>query len=183
MSSEERKVDLDTEDEGPPRSVGFTGDQFDKLIEAIRGNQEDRVEVEAAIHARAMKAQLSPVNDVSPQISVYNPRGERDHPRPDLKCEVFLGPYPLEKQTLLVKEIEYLNKLEPGTFEVTKGDGTTVPFHIIPKYRLDGRTVERLTIAFPCADDDQKQNFPPFTQMLREVLDQIEVRTLTGATR
>ena len=39
-------------------------------------------------------------------------------------------------------------------------------------------SVERYTIAFPCADDDQQQNFPPFTQMLKEVVEQIEVRTL-----
>ena len=177
----ERTVDLDTEDTGetPGRTPAtFSGDQFDRLIDAIRGGQADRVEVEAAIHAKAMKAHLHPVNETFPEKSCYNPLGERDHPRPPLKCEMFLGPYPLEPQTLHTKEIEYLNKLEAGSYEVTKGDGTIVPFHVIPKLRLDGRSVERFTIAFPCADDDQKQNFPSFTQMLKEVVEQIEVQKL-----
>jgi hypothetical protein len=179
MSEQERNVPVNLDDEGPKPGVAFTGDQFDRLVDAIRGGQTDRVEAEAAIHARAMKAQLHPTNEVSPQKSVFNPLGERDHPRPPLKCEFFLGPYPMEAQTLLAKEIDYLNQLEPGSYEVTKGDGTTVPFHVIPKFRLDGRTVERYTIAFPCGDDDQRQNFPPFTQMLKEVVEQIEVRRLT----
>jgi len=178
MSGNERTVNLDTEDTGEGIPATFSGDQFDRLIEAIRGGQADRVEAEAAIHAKAMKAQLHPVNETCPEKSVYNPLGERDHPRPPLKCEMFLGPYPLEAQTLLTKEIEYLNKLEPGSYEVTKGDGTVVPFNVIPKFRVDGRTVERFTIAFPCGDDEQKQNFPPFTQMLKEVVEQIEVQKL-----
>jgi hypothetical protein len=175
-------IDLDDDSRPEPRTPAtFSGDQFDRLIDAIKGNQAGRIEAEAEIHALAMRKQLSPQNEVSPQISVFNPFGERDHPRPPLQCEFFLGPYPLEAQTLLMKEIEYLNKLVPGSFEVTKSDGSTVPFHVIPKFRLDGRTVERLTIAFPCADDDQRQNFPPFAQMLREVVDQIEVARLTAA--
>jgi hypothetical protein len=184
----ERTVPIDLEDSTsggtPARTPAtFSGDQFDKLIEAIRGNATDRVSAEAEIHARAMKKQLHPENEVCPQKSVFNPLGERDHPRPPLRYEFFLGPYPLEAQTLLSKEIEYLNRLEPGTYDVTKGDGTVVSFYVIPKFRLDGRSIERITIAFPCADDDQKQNYPPFTQMLREVVDQIEVRALTGASR
>jgi len=160
--------------------VGFTGDQFDRLIEAIRGGQTDRVEAEAEIHARAMRKQLRPENETHPDFSVFNPRGERDHPRPQLVCEMFLGPYPLERQTLTVKECELLNQLEPGLYDITKADGSVVPFHVIPRLKVDGRTIDRITIAFPCADDDQKQNFPSFATMLREVVDQIEVRKLTA---
>jgi hypothetical protein len=123
---------------------------------------------------------LKPENDTHPDISVFNPRGERDHPRPQLVCEMFLGPYLLERQTLTVKECELLNQLEPGLYDITKADGSVVPFHVIPRLKVDGRTIDRITIAFPCADDDQKQNFPPFATMLREVVDQIEVRKLTS---
>jgi hypothetical protein len=97
-------------------------------------------------------------------------------------CEMFLGPYPLERQTLTVIECELLNQLEPGLYDITKADGSVVPFHVIPRMRVDGRTIERITIAFPCADDDQKQNFPSFATMLREVVDQIEVKKLTAST-
>jgi hypothetical protein len=181
MSERTVPIDLDDAHEPPARPAAtFDGDQFERLIEAIRGNATDRVEAEAQIHALALKKQMRPDNEHCPEMSVFNPLGERDHPRPDLVCEMFLGPYLLEKQTLLSKEIEYLNQLEPGSYEVTKGDGTTVPFHVIPTWRLDGRTVEKLTIAFPCADDEQRQNYPPFVQMLREVVGQQEVRKLTG---
>jgi hypothetical protein len=176
-------LDLDADaPEPPPRTgVGFTADQFDRLVEAIRGGQTDRVQAEAEIHALAMRKQLRPENDTHPDFSVFNPRGERDHPRPQLVCDMFLGPYPLERQTLTRQEIELLNQLEPGSYEITKADGLVVPFHVIPRMRVDGKTVERLTIAFPCADDDQKQNFPSFASMLKEVVEQQEVRKLTGA--
>ena len=95
---------------------------------------------------------------------------------------MFLGPYPLERDVLSRNEIELLNQLEPGLYDITKADGSVVPFHVIPRMRVDGRTVERITIAFPCADDDQKQNFPPFASMLREVVDQIEVKKLIAST-
>jgi hypothetical protein len=179
------RVPLDPDQETPEAparaGVGFTGDQFDRLIDAIRGGQSDQVEAQAQIHALAMKKQLRPENETHPDISVFNPRGERDHPRPRLMCEMFLGPYPLERDVLTWRELELLNQLEPGLYDITKADGSVVPFHVIPRLRADGRTVERLTIAFPCADDDQKQNFPPFATMLREVVDQIEVRKLTDA--
>jgi hypothetical protein len=166
----------------PPRSgVAFSNDQFDRLVEAIRGGQTDRVAAEAEIHALAMRKQLRPENDTHPDQSVFNPRGERDHPRPLLVCEMFLGPYPLERQTLTRQEIELLNQLQPGSYEITKADGLVIPFHVIPRMRVDGKTVERITIAFPCADDDQKQNFPSFATMLREVVDQQEVRKLTAS--
>ena len=112
-------IDLDANEEpgNPPRAATFDGEQFDRLIDAIKGNQTGRVEAEAQIHALAMRKQLRPDNEVHPDISVYNPLGERDHPRPPLKCPMFLGPYPLEEQTLLLKEITYLNQLEPGTYE------------------------------------------------------------------
>jgi hypothetical protein len=48
--------DMNQEPPEPPArtaGVGFTGDQFDRLIEAIRGGQTDRVEAEAQIHALA----------------------------------------------------------------------------------------------------------------------------------
>jgi len=166
-----------------PTGAHFTGDQFDRLIDAIKGGGVERVEAEAEVHARAMRRQLHPENETTPDVSVYNPRGERDHPRPMLRYDFFLGPYPLERQTLLWKECELLNQLEPGSYEITKADGTVVAFHAIPRYHIDGRTVERITIAFPCADDDQRQNFPPFAQILREVIDQQEVRKLTAAVR
>jgi hypothetical protein len=174
-------LDQPTPDPTPRTGVGFTADQFDRLIDAIKGNSTDQVEAQAQIHALAMRKQLRPENDTHPDFSVFNPRGERDHPRPQLVCEMFLGPYPLERQTLTVKECELLNQLEPGLYDITKADGSIVPFHVIPRLRVDGKTIERITIAFPCADDDQKQNFPSFASMLREVVDQIEVRKLTAS--
>ena len=161
------------------QTVGFTPDQFEQLIEAIRGNAAESVEQQAEIHARVLRQQLYPQNDTCPQISPYNPLGDRDHPKPPLKCAFFLGPYPLEPETLTVREVELMNQLEPGQYDVTKADGVTVVFLVIPSYRTDGRTLERLTIGFPCADSEQRQNFPPFSQMLREVVDQQEVARLT----
>lgn len=174
---------LDDDNAGVPETppVAFSPDQFTQLIEAIRGRGTDQIEAQAEIHARALKKQLYPQNDTCPEISPYNPRGDRDHPRPPLKCAFFLGPYPLERDTLTLQEITLMNQLEPGNYEITKADGQVVTFLVIPRFLMDGRTLERLTIGFPCADNEQRQNFPPFAQMLREVVEQQEFRKLVNA--
>lgn len=47
-----------------------------------------------------------------PDISTYNPLGERDHPRPMLRRPVYFLGAALEQQTLTLEEIDALNQID-----------------------------------------------------------------------
>ena len=83
-----------------------SGDQFDRLIDAIKGNQTGRVEAEARDpRARDAEATAPRRTRPVPKSRSYNPRGERDHPRPPLKCpSCSSGRTRWRAQTLLSKE-------------------------------------------------------------------------------
>jgi len=159
-----------------PDNINFTPDQFDRLIDAFKGNKQADLEAQAKAHAEASHKLQNPQNETCPQVSVYNPRGERDHPKAELKCPIFEGQFPLEPDTLKVKEVDYLNQLEPGIYEVTKSDGSVVAFTVKASLKGDGRTTDYLLIHFPAGDAEQRQSYPPFEQMLREVVEQIDMR-------
>jgi hypothetical protein len=61
-------------------------------------------------HGQSLKNHLRPENQLHPDISAYNPLGERDHKRPGLKRPCFFMGVPLEQPTLTWGEIDVLNK-------------------------------------------------------------------------
>ena len=93
-----------------------------------------------------------PENPEHNRISAYNPLGVRDGERPQLKCDIWWVGYPETPETLTDAEIACLNRLEPGIYQVTKGNGNMIPFTVTPKLRMDG-TYERLEVYFPCKGD------------------------------
>lgn len=50
------------------------------------------------------------------QRSVFNPLGEKAHPRPPLTQEIWWAGYKLQESELMREEIEALNALQPGTY-------------------------------------------------------------------
>ena len=104
----------------------------------------------------------------APLFSVYNPLGERDHPRPDLACKMIWVGYELLKDALTTEEIELLNRCQPGDYRVTKADGQSIPFNISGKFTDSGKK-ERLMFHFPCKDAE-RHNHEPMHVYLREVL-------------
>src|SRR5690349_17835207 len=51
-----------------------------------------------------------------PAISAFNPKGEKDAPRPDILGEVFWLGFLLQKEELTPAEIALVNQLEPGHY-------------------------------------------------------------------
>jgi hypothetical protein len=166
--AEKVKDSVATEVQSPPAAPALTGEQFAQLLEVIGKNKT----VEAEVQANALKEALRPPQSDPPGISAYNPRGERDHPRPPLRTQFFFGPYPFFHDTLTYDEIVLLNQLRPGKFIVTKADGSKVPFTVRETMDITGTTPERVDILFPAVDAESNKNWMPLTAMLREVLAQ-----------
>lgn len=107
-----------------------------------------------------------------PLVSSLNPLGERDHPRPELKCKMIWVGYKMAKDTLTRQEIELLNRLQPGDYRVTKADGRTIPFKVTPKY-TDNGNLEHLNIHFPCKLAEDRQNHLSMVSYLSEALGEV----------
>lgn len=97
------------------------------------------------------------------QRSVYNPDGDRDYPRPRLKCHIYVGSYPLgdpnDNRTLTRAEIEALNALTPGHYRVLKHDGSKVVIEIRGQVDANQR-LERLWVILPEGEKNAFGNWP-----------------------
>jgi hypothetical protein len=122
--------------------------------------------VEALVSAEATRPRE---NRFPPEISYLNPLGERDNPRPELKCKMFWVGYKLSKEVLTKEEIDLLNKIQPGSYRVHKSDGRSIPFVVAAKDDESGR-LEKLSFHFPCKNRDDRQNHMPMASYLREAL-------------
>lgn len=110
-----------------------------------------------------------PENQDPPLISAFsNPTGERDDPKPALKCKMRWAGYELKTDTLTPQEITLLNRLEPTDTFVTKANGTKIAFTITAK-RDSLLRIEELDISFPCTRD-QRYDHAPMVSYLREAL-------------
>ena len=104
-----------------------------------------------------------------PGISALNPLGERDNPRPELKCKMFWVGFKLTKEGLTKLEIDLLNRLQPGEYRVTKANGRTIPFRVEAKEALNGK-LEKMAIHFPCKSQEDRGDHMPMVSYLREAL-------------
>lgn len=110
-----------------------------------------------------------PENKQAPGVSVYsNPGGDRDDPKPELQCKTYWVGYEIKTDTITPYELELLNRLQPGTFRVTKSDGTVIPFEVKAKHN-DRFQLEELSVWFPCKGD-HRQNHGSMVSYLQQAL-------------
>lgn len=156
-----------------PAGIAPTAEQWAQMMAVLAGNKEADMEVAATIHARAMKKALRPENETAPDVSIYNPLGERDHPRKRPSHIFMQGPYPIcspqDYATSTATEIALCENLVPGDYMVTKADASAVKVKIKVDYESNGTKPYRTTILMPMADDDQKANWVPLVQLLTEI--------------
>lgn len=125
---------------------------FDQLKELLASTGTGSFSPEAI--AQAFAATQKRENVVAPLVSVYNPRGERDHPKPALAAKhMMLNGIELDTDTLMWEEIEALNTLRAGAYRVTKSNGSKAPFTVEDTRGFDGVTLERRAIQFPSKDE------------------------------
>ncbi len=148
------------------------------LIEMRKGDQD--------IQNRSLKQTASKNNARAPEISVYNPQGQKDYPMPVLQCEVLM-PWPLRASDmnggLTYEEVELMNKIKPGEYVLELLDGTAVQCCVLgTKNTITGK-IERL--AFMGQFDAEARNYstlfskerrnimPSMVSTLKQVIDQM----------
>lgn len=127
---------------------GITGEQLEKIL---------------AGNTQATRKALRPENDQSPEISVFNPLGERDHPRPKLRRKTFWAGSELHEEELTRDEIELFNAVE-HTLEARNGSWRAE----LRRTGSDGTS--DLHVMFPCASVDDRMDLPGMSLLMRELL-------------
>lgn len=155
------------------QEVTLNMQQLVELVKSMAATSTLDVEAIAAITAKAAVASaelIHPTKDHPyPAISAFNPEGELKNPRPELKGDIYWAGYLLRGDELTRKEIDLLNQLRPGDYELGSRGGTSVPFRVRD---LDpgSRDSRRLLVLFPCTTQDQRSELPTMVEMLTQVL-------------
>lgn len=122
--------------------------------------------------ADAIRKSQDPSNMFAPNVSVFNPRGERDHPRPQLKCKMFL-PWEAEVESLTREEIELLNLLESGEYYIRRNDESRILITIGVSTNPNSGKADRLLMNSETGfNNDYHWLIPPLRSMLRQILAQ-----------
>ena len=151
-----------------PQFITLSPEQFAQIVGSREGS-DDYLRKMAEFQAQATKKALRPENEQAPGISAFNPLGERDHPRPKLKCKMFWVGYPLEIEALTREEATLLNRVEQvGQFTFTRADGSPDTIEVRGTRDANG-TWQQIEFLFAC-QGDKKNNLPPMTAMLRDIL-------------
>lgn len=129
-----------------PAQSGVSADQLSEILEST---------------AKSTRQALKPENARHPDISAFNPAGERDHPRPALKRKTFWANVPLQVTELTTAEIELMNAIE-HTLEARNGRWKA-------EIKKDGGEQE-LWISFPHDSIDDRMDLPSMEMMLRELV-------------
>jgi hypothetical protein len=131
-----------------------------RLLEKIEGEDtSEKVRVDSMqmlreildSHGKLLKSTLSPENRLHPDISSYNPLGERDHPRPPLKRPVFVLGVPVLAVQCTLDEINALNWFTVS-LEIPARKWRAVILH-------DGQGGELLYISKPYRNFDDTREF------------------------
>ncbi len=126
-------------------------------------SKDDLTEVMAS-NAEGMRKALKPENPRHPDVSAFNPEGERDHPRPKLSRKTFWAGTELHEDELTAEEIGLFNSFQHST-EAKNGSWTA-------ELRRTGKLGEsQLHVSFPCRSADDRMDLPNgMALMLRELL-------------
>lgn len=143
-----------------PANPGLTAEQLSQIVNLAGQNT-----------ATAMQKALKPENARAPEMSDLNPLGERDHPRPELKCKFTFGTnYPIERESCSRLEIDLLNRIIPGEYRVRETNGLTMTVNVKVRKATDMGEIMELGLEFPCKNKDQQMGVPPLASMLRDIL-------------
>lgn len=151
----------------------------------------------AEANQQVQKAQLKQTakksNTAGPAISVFNPRGEKDFPMPELQCEVnmpFLqkpGMHGMDRE-----EVELMNMIVPGEYPVELNDGSIISVNVIGRKNHATNKIESMTFSGPIDPDthhptplftaQNKQQFPSLRNMLRQMVQDKALGIMTIVT-
>lgn len=149
--------------------------QLAQLLQGMMATMQVLVQQQIAgntANADALRKSQDPSNMFAPDFSVFNPRGEKAHPRPKLKCRMFI-PWEAEWESLTREEIELLNLLEPGEFFLKRNDESRVIMTVKADINPNSGKYDRLLMNSETAlNNDYHWLMPPLRIWLREILKQ-----------
>lgn len=159
-------------DEKPnTETVTLTVEELKELIASKSSTTATPFDMEAfaRANAEANRQALRPENTVAPGISVYNPLGDRDHPKPPLICKMFHNGIELEPEHLTRDEIDLLNRIKGGRYFVTKTDGTRLQV-IVQDEQDEGGKLNRRHLMYKCRELTDLMGLTSMVSMCREIL-------------
>jgi hypothetical protein len=131
------------------------------LAQGLQGMQHASLQGANTI-AEMQRRTTMPENRAFPAISWFNLRGDKDFPRPVLKCEMFL-PWPVDDGSSLTREeIELLNLLEQGEYTIFRTDRSRVKVTVRIETKLDSDEPVRLLVNHETAFSNDYHNLMPF---------------------
>lgn len=130
----------------PAQASGITEEQLDKILTGT---------------AESTRKALRPENARHPDVSAFNPAGERDHPKAKLTRKVFWANVPLQAGEMTPEEIDLLNSITHN-LEARNGRWKA-------EIKKDGGEQE-LWISFPHDSIDDRMDLPSMELMLRELV-------------
>ena len=169
----------------PSQPIALTFEQLQALMQGAQGNTQ--AIADALNKGIAQSKTPRPENQFAPEVSVFNPLGERDHPRPGLKCEVFLGAkdrtgqvlstYPYMPEDLTAYEQIALNTLTPGTHTLTLLDGAPIKLEIVAaKKDAVSEEITRLVLCVPQAVIEKRSQSKNMLPSICNIVEQVTGR-------
>jgi hypothetical protein len=158
----------------PASAIQLSIEQLEALLARVAGGARspaEATEVAAETYAFAMKKALRPENERHPDVSVFNPKGERDHPRPHLPCEYFYNQMPLDRNDLTVDELTLLLEVQPGRYAITKTDDSEGTVEVFARRTGTGR-IDQVHVCLHAVDHDARMNWPNFKTVLTQMVAQ-----------
>jgi hypothetical protein len=145
-----------------PASFTMTAADLQNMVTAaVSAAQSGNAELAQAVTKGIADAREPiPENKIGPAISDANPLGERDHPRPGLKCDIAFGvqdrqtkvvqdTITIEAADLTAQEQIALNTLTPMQAVIKRLDGVPFKVSIVPTTDPVTDQVSKLTIVVP----------------------------------
>lgn len=158
---------------------GRTDELMIRLTETMARLSEANIEGSKLIAAETRRAHR-PSNEIAPGISVFNRRGTNlpanaeGVRKPPLKC-IVLAPWLVEWESCTREEVELLNLLQAGEYQLKRTDGSKIRVTVQMDYRVDGKTPSRMVINHDTAfNNDNFRLVPAFAEMIRQLLKQHE---------
>lgn len=132
---------------------------MERIAPQPSGLSKDDLKEVMESNSEGMRRVLKPENARHPDISAFNPEGERDHPRPPLKRKTFWIGVPLQQDELTKDEIALFNQID-HPMEARNG---------MWKAELRNSGTE-LHITFPNATIDERMDLPSMKVLMTELI-------------
>lgn len=150
--------------------------QMTELLKEMRNAQSDEQRAAALKQADVLQQVLvktKPENAEHPGVSAYSyPEGDKARPKPSLRCTTTICGHQFKKDavdTLTPAEVDLLNKLDAGTYHVTKADGSRMKLTSEFVRNSEG-ALQEIRISWPCKNE-HRHNHLSMVSYLQQAID------------